>query len=626
LKIPFHDTIIALEACILLKDLFYEILSNYEFRFGKIVRFDYDKFPHSHSITDPLYGEVHLSKFLQYLTSLPIIERLSMIRQLALTNLVFSGANHTRLEHSLGVSHLLNIIPDDLTDIDKTILGIVGLLHDLGHSGWGHALDGLVAKVATEALGPREKFPKFALRKLDIAITSYLLYYNDQLVEALSTIAEKLGHWDGLYLNKEPRLLRDLVAWIISEEEYGYKFFCKGEYWSEISDVLINRSKYFQRLLGHDINCDRLDWVERDGHHAFSSRKDFMRLLQEISRLKHQLKVKQDRCSSEIMCQKSLLRELNKKVDKFRRKLYEEVYEGIERSFIDSLLNRIVYSGLLVLANVGNYLASPSAKGRVIMGYIFSPDEQLTYYTEKILEGACFPSIELPEMPEYSTAFIKRSYSLFKYLFRNLRGVLSIVREQYRKRKKPTGVLTSKDVGQLVIDERIFNVFYLDAEWFVGKVLHFSVWQTCTLMGGLPKHEALVWHKLNEFFGDVRTDVVTVFNTEEVEFKINKLLRVEYGTEIEFILLPNYYFFRRLTDDLPKLTRKLINLIAKNKKRNLFDEFEKFIAKNYKKVPLFFFIVQGQLSDKILKEIEDSLSSHITDLLGKWLTTLMKHG
>lgn len=605
----------------MLRDLFYEILSNYEFRFGKITSFDYDNFPDYDSVVDPLYGEVPLSRFLQYIMSLPVVERLSRIRQLALTNLVFSGANHTRLEHSLGVSHLLNTIPEDLTSIDKAVLGIAGLLHDLGHSGWGHALDGLVAKVATEALVPREMFPKFALRKLDIAITSYLLYYNDQLVQALSAVAEKLGRWNDLSLDKEPMLLRDVIAWIISEEEYGYKFFCKGRYWGKVSETLINRVKYFQRLLGDPINCDRLDWEERDGLHAFSSREEFMRLLQEISQLKRKLKVKQGDVS-EIKCQKSLLDKLNKKVNRFRKKLYEEIYEGIERSFIDSLLNRIVYSGLLVLANVGNYLASPSAKGRVIMGYIFSPDEQLTYYTEKILEGACFPSIELPEMPEYSASFIKQSYFLFEYMFKNLRRVLSIVREQYQKQKKPTDALASKDVGRLIIDGRSFNIFCLDAEWFVSKVLHFSVQQTRILMNNLPRHEALLWHKLNEFFGDARTDVFTIFNIEEVEFKINKLLR---GTDNEFVLLPNYYFFRRLTDDLPDLTHKIMKVVAKNKNKDLFGEFEKYITQSYKKVPLFFFIVQGQLSDKnILREIEDFLSSHVTDLLGKWLLTLTK--
>ena len=330
----------------MLRDLFYEILSNYEFRFGKITSFNYENFPDSDSVVDPLYGEIYLSKFLQYIMSLPIVERLSKIRQLALTNLVFSGANHTRLEHSLGVSHLLNTIPEDLTSIDKAVLGIAGVLHDLGHSGWGHALDGLVAKVATEALGPREMFPKFALRKLDIAITSYLLYYNDQLVHALSAVAKKLGRWDNLSLDKEPRLLRDVIAWIISEEEYGYEFFCKGEYWDKVSETLINRIKYFQRLLGDPINCDRLDWEERDGHHAFSSRGEFTKSLEEISRLKRRLKVKQGG-GSEIKCQKSLLKKLKKKVAEFRKKLYEEIYEGIERSFIDSLLNRLVYSCLL---------------------------------------------------------------------------------------------------------------------------------------------------------------------------------------------------------------------------------------------------------------------------------------
>ncbi len=42
------------------------------------------------------------------------MQRLHDIRQLGLANLVFPGANHTRMEHSLGTYHLAGMMADSL--------------------------------------------------------------------------------------------------------------------------------------------------------------------------------------------------------------------------------------------------------------------------------------------------------------------------------------------------------------------------------------------------------------------------------------------------------------------------------------------------------------------------------
>lgn len=119
------------------RDVFYNIMSNYEKRFARLPRFDFASLP-SDVMYDALYGKITIDKQICYLLAFPIVERLRNIKQLALTELMYTGASHTRLEHSLGVSYLLTNLASDADDKDKIVLSIIGLLHDVGHSGWGH--------------------------------------------------------------------------------------------------------------------------------------------------------------------------------------------------------------------------------------------------------------------------------------------------------------------------------------------------------------------------------------------------------------------------------------------------------------------------------------------------------
>ena len=103
------------------------------------------------SIFDPIHGSLPLSSGPLDLIGDPAFQRLWGIRQTGLAHLVFPGANHTRLEHSLGVSwvarqmaHTLGLDPDE-----AELVGVGGLLHDLGHAPLSHTLDGPLV----EALG-----------------------------------------------------------------------------------------------------------------------------------------------------------------------------------------------------------------------------------------------------------------------------------------------------------------------------------------------------------------------------------------------------------------------------------------------------------------------------------------
>ncbi|MCP8309028.1 MAG: hypothetical protein H3Z54_10105 [archaeon] len=55
---------------------------------------------------EPIYGAIPIYPHEKSIMSLPFMQKLHRIRQMGLISLVFLGANHTRLEHSVGTMHL----------------------------------------------------------------------------------------------------------------------------------------------------------------------------------------------------------------------------------------------------------------------------------------------------------------------------------------------------------------------------------------------------------------------------------------------------------------------------------------------------------------------------------------
>src|SRR5262245_13225155 len=67
-----------------------------------------------HRIRCPIHGFIRFSENERKIIDHDIFRRLRWIRQLALTELVYPGATHTRFEHSLGVMEVATRIFDAL--------------------------------------------------------------------------------------------------------------------------------------------------------------------------------------------------------------------------------------------------------------------------------------------------------------------------------------------------------------------------------------------------------------------------------------------------------------------------------------------------------------------------------
>jgi hypothetical protein len=116
----------------------------------------------------PIHGFVRYSENERQIIDDPLFRRLRYIRQLALTEFVYPGANRTRLEHSLGVMALatqgFDILATKSGDLMKStfskvpgfddrplakarqLVRLAGLLHDIGHASFSHAAEKVVNK------------------------------------------------------------------------------------------------------------------------------------------------------------------------------------------------------------------------------------------------------------------------------------------------------------------------------------------------------------------------------------------------------------------------------------------------------------------------------------------------
>ncbi len=99
-------------------------------------------------IKDSVHGNIKLTELERLLVDSPGMQRLRGIRQLALTHLVYPGANHTRFEHSLGTAHLTGKICENagIGGQAEAELRVASLLHDIGHGAFSHESDYFLKK------------------------------------------------------------------------------------------------------------------------------------------------------------------------------------------------------------------------------------------------------------------------------------------------------------------------------------------------------------------------------------------------------------------------------------------------------------------------------------------------
>ncbi len=394
----------------------------------------------------PVIGEIKIPSEIVPVMVLPLFERLQQVYQLSTTYLFYPGATHTRLEHSLGVAELTRRVfaawtekrglskYEHVKSLEKVAF-LAALLHDIGHPVWGHVLDSITGYIVP-ILGEQAGVTSLKFKKLDKTIASYLLLAKTQLREVVNTIARLVGE-TGIGVSDEVKLA-DIVYYLIAGEEQ-----LPAEKWArDLEELYRGIACTLEHLPNTScLDADRLDYLLRDLHHTHLLELQNVpvnvryanAILREFINSNFTVPFRIGTENKGSISLPSIEGEVFSKNyphirDELRNYLYDVLYESFARAFIDSLIARLGYTVIKVLAELaelGEGLPAPQDLHKLVVSYmLLSPYEYIEESLE-LTEGAFKSGI----LKEPLSSFVERTYSL-KELYYSLRATAYAFQQQ----------------------------------------------------------------------------------------------------------------------------------------------------------------------------------------------------
>ena len=147
-------------------------------------------------INDPVFGFITIpNDFLYDIIQHPYFQRMNRIKQLGLTSTVYPGAQHTRLQHSLGAMYLmgeaiaqLRLLGNEITNHEADGALSCILLHDVGHGPFSHTLEhSVVSEISHEEISllMMQKINKEMDGKLNVALQIFTNTYPKKFLHQL---------------------------------------------------------------------------------------------------------------------------------------------------------------------------------------------------------------------------------------------------------------------------------------------------------------------------------------------------------------------------------------------------------------------------------------------------------
>jgi len=187
-------------------------------------------------INDPVYGFITIDHplILEVIRN-PFYQRLRRIQQMGFANLVYPGAVHTRLHHSLGAYHLmcnaLSVLKGKgipISEEEELGAKMAILLHDVGHGPFSHALENnLIENLDHESVS--------------LQIMNLL---NSQVQGALSTAI-------AIFTNEYPKkFLHQLVSGQLDVDRMDY--LNRDSFFTGVSEGVIGYDRIIKMLTVHE--------------------------------------------------------------------------------------------------------------------------------------------------------------------------------------------------------------------------------------------------------------------------------------------------------------------------------------------------------------------------------------
>jgi len=196
-------------------------------------------------IYDPIHGFINITSLMKQFINTEEFQRLRDLKQLGATTFVFPSANHTRFEHSIGVSHLAGLMIESLkkngletiTERNIELCRLAGLLHDIGHGPFSHLYDDYVKDSKEPDHEERGcVIIRNMVKKYKIPLKDFEV---DDIIKMINPSDDEKFHWKyQIVANKINQLDVDKLDYIQRDCFYlGMK--CAGEYSRIINDATV---------------------------------------------------------------------------------------------------------------------------------------------------------------------------------------------------------------------------------------------------------------------------------------------------------------------------------------------------------------------------------------------------
>ncbi len=191
---------------------------------------------------DPIHGFIEVRKHELEIINTAAFQRLRNIKQLAMTYLVYSGAEHTRFGHSLGVMHLVTrafrsaidgykeCFPDAKREQYEQILRLIALTHDIGHAPFSHASESV--------------FPP-GVEHEDFTVEIVL---KTEIADIIYKIGQEFVDKYGEEYNITPKLICDIYRGVNPGPNSEYTFL--------------------KSFMDSELDCDKMDYLLRDSYYC----------------------------------------------------------------------------------------------------------------------------------------------------------------------------------------------------------------------------------------------------------------------------------------------------------------------------------------------------------------------
>lgn len=259
-------------------------------------------------VKDPVHGYVYISKEEKDILDSYPMQRLRRLRQLAGSEYVYPGANHTRFEHCVGVMYLAGQVLENpnigslLSEEEAAMCRISALLHDVGHGPFSHVFEQLLIK--------------------DLEKTH-----------------------------------EDITSWLILKSEVGDKLSKMGYNPEEVASLAVGKlhksnKAFLDQIISSAVDVDKQDFIVRDTYHT-GAEYGFI----DVYRLIHALDVLGENLAVELGALSALESFIIARIESFKSIYFHRVGRAAQIMLATAMEKANVELGLTAFKTPEEYMA-----------------------------------------------------------------------------------------------------------------------------------------------------------------------------------------------------------------------------------------------------------------------------